>query len=456
MSIDRLAMDQMTQPGLCIKTFGCQMNEYDSEKIVHLLAASHRLVESPEEAELIIVNSCSVRDKAEHKLFSLLGELRDLKESRPSVVLGVAGCVAQQEGQELLRRNSGVDFVVGTHNLSLIPALVQRARRGGERQVAVDFREEWEELPAAFSALELEGRTGVRALVAIQRGCSKRCTFCVVPTTRGEEVSRSAEEILREVRLKASLGAREVVLLGQTVNSYGRDLHPRASFAALIRRIAQIKGVERIRFTSPHPADVHSDFLDLYAEVPQLAPHIHLPVQSGSNRILRLMKRNYRRERYLQIVEELRNRSPQLAITTDIIVGFPTETDEDFALTLELLREVRYHSAFLFKYSPRPNTAALSRFSASEEVPPASAQARFQTLQEAQDEISLQHNASLLGRQVQVLVEGASNNIRSLLRGRIPQNTLCEFAGDSADIGSVVHVQVEHASAHGLRGNRLS
>lgn len=453
---------------LYIKTFGCQMNEYDSEKFEAQLAADHRRVDAPDDADVIIINTCSVREKGEHKLFSLLGSLAQLKRARPEMVIGVGGCVAQQEGQTILRRSPGVDFVVGTHNISLVPALVQAASRGASPQVAIDYRDEWESLPADFDAVprteeEIEPAgpyphltPPVRALIAIQRGCAKRCSYCVVPTTRGGEVSRSPEEIERELRLKVRLGAKEVMLLGQTVNSYGRDLSPRYPFETLIRRLAGIDGLKRIRFISPHPQEVRPGFLELYNDLPQLCPHIHLPLQSGSNRVLKLMNRNYRIERYLEIVESLRERCPDIAISTDIIVGFPTESDADFESTLEIMRQVRFDSSYSFKYSRRPNTTANLDYAAADHIPDGIVAARLKAQQELQDQLSLQNNTAKIGKIFEVLVEGTSTNISSGLRGRIPQNTWAEISLPPESripaAGELVQVRVEHASAWGIRG----
>ncbi|MCB0324304.1 MAG: tRNA (N6-isopentenyl adenosine(37)-C2)-methylthiotransferase MiaB [Bdellovibrionales bacterium] len=462
--------DDTSRPGVYVKTFGCQMNEYDSEKMLALLAKSYRPVQAPEDAELVIVNTCSVREKGEHKLFSLLGSLAELKRTRPELVIGVGGCVAQQEGQQILKRNRAVDFVVGTHNLSLIPSLVNGAREGIAPQVAIDYREEWEELPDEFDAVplldphEANDRTRfglhltpVRALVAIQRGCDKMCSYCVVPNTRGKQVSRALEEIVKEVRLKVRLGAKEVLLLGQTVNSYGIDLQPRVRFETLIRKLAEIDGLHRIRFTAPHPAEVRPAFIELYGDVPQLCPHIHLPLQSGSDRILKLMNRNYRRERYLEIVRSLRERLPSLAVTADIIVGFPTETEEDFQDTLAVMQQVRYNSTYSFKYSERPHTAAREQFSSADQVPPEVAHDRLLRLQALQDSLSEETNAGWRGQVVEVLVEGPNKTISSWMRGRIPQNTLVELvqldeALPNPVAGELVHARIVHSSPYGLRG----
>lgn len=435
---------QIKKPGVYIKTFGCQMNEYDSQRMFSMLENSHIRVSEPEEAEVIIINTCSVREKAENKLYSHLGRLRDLKEKGTAKVIGVAGCVAQQEGKNIVKRSDLVDFVVGTHNLSLIPSLVNGALGSDSLpQVAIDYREDWEELPKEFDAYNPIYSEGVehnafgaygapvRALVAISRGCNKNCSFCVVPTTRGKEVSRPIEEILREVKLKTRLGSKEVMLLGQTVNSYGLDLNPRIKFEQLISEVSKIDGVERIRFTSPHPAEVRDAFIELYGQIPQLSPQIHMPLQSGSNRILKLMNRNYKVERYLEIIEKLKSKSPGIAITSDIIVGFPTETDEDFEATLDVMRQVKFSTSFSFIYSPRQNTKAIIEYGKDELVNPEVAKNRLMRLQDLQKEQTLEYHQSFVGKEVEVLIEGRGDN--GNLRGRTPENILVEVSQGSSD-----------------------
>jgi tRNA-2-methylthio-N6-dimethylallyladenosine synthase len=391
------------------------MNEYDSQKLAKILETEYELVAAPEEADLILVNTCSVRDKPEQKLYSLLGEVRDLKARKPGVMIGVGGCVAQQEGHNIVRRSKAVDFVFGTHNLSLVPALIAQRIAGGAPQVAVDYREEWEDYPLGFPE---DGR--ISRFVSISRGCNKNCTYCIVPTTRGKEVSRAPEEIEREVRIAVARGAREIVLLGQTVNSYGLDFSPRQSFVSLLRRVAELPGVERIRFTSPHPQEVRSDFIDIVCENQKICRHIHLPLQSGSDRILKAMNRNYRRHRFLAIVEALRSRVPDMAMTTDIIVGFPGETEEDFEQTLEVMRAVRFQNSFSFIFSPRPGTpAALLE---SEFLPREIALERLQRLQRLQEEHAREALEGWVGKAVEVLLEGPSAADPALLCGRTSQN----------------------------------
>ena len=467
-SSSELPSEEFPRPKLHVKTFGCQMNEYDTEKIYHLLAKTHEPVAQIENADVIILNTCSVRERGEHKLYSLLGELRERKEQQPGLVVGVSGCVAQQEGEGLLKRSGAVDFVVGTHNLSLIPSLLASSRTG-TRPVAVSYREEWEELPEDFDSLPqipidsesdilpIRGYlTPVRAMVAIQRGCNKKCAFCVVPTTRGVEVSRDPEEVLREIRFKVRAGAREVMLLGQTVNSYGRDLSPRYPFHQLIREVAKIDQLQRIRFISPHPADVRPEFIELFGDVPQLMPQIHLPLQSGNDRILQAMNRNYRIERFLEIVESLRSRVPDIALSTDIIVGFPTETDSEFEDTLQILRSVRFESAYYYKYSVRPNTTARLDYKPSDTISPEVLDSRFQALHSLQRLISEELNQEKIGTKVEVLVEGQSKNVSSSMKGRVRHNTPIEVDGFGADaVGKLVAVKVVGATSYGLRGQAI-
>lgn len=450
------------RPGVFVKTHGCQMNEYDSEKMLALLSEDYSRVQTAEEAKLVIINTCSVRDKAEHKLYSLLGRIRELKLQNPDLVVGVGGCVAQQEGEAIIKRNKVVDFVVGTHNLSLIPSLVRAVQSGRGKQVAVDYRDEWEDLPYDFSLFPDDAppedhaigmfSSPVRAMVSIQRGCNKNCAYCVVPTTRGPEVSRPVAEIERELKIKVRRGAKEVLLLGQTVNSFGRDLNPRMSFETLVRRLAEIEGLERIRFISPHPAEVRPGFIQLYAEIPKLMPQIHMPLQSGSDRILKLMNRNYRIARYIEILEQLRSVRSDIAVSTDLIVGFPTETDEDFRCSLDILRQVRYVSAYLFKYSKRPNTVAKEQYCEADEVAESVKQERLVELQNLQEQISAEINSEMLGKKTEVLVEGASKNIISLMKGRDPYNHQVEITGGNPAVGEIVSVLVEHVGAYGLRG----
>lgn len=432
-----------------IRTFGCQMNEYDSAKLRKLLEAGYESVDSPEGADLVIVNTCSVRDKPEQKLYSYLGQMMGLKRENPSMMVGVGGCVAQQEGARIVKRSKVVDFVFGTHNLSLVPSLIEKRQSGAAPQVAVDYRDEWEDLP-----LGLADGNRVCSFVSISRGCDKSCTYCIVPTTRGREVSRDPGEIEREARIAAHRGAKEIMLLGQTVNSYGRDLSPRLKFSDLLNRISQIQGIERIRFISPHPQEVRSDFIDLVCTNPKICRHIHMPLQSGSNQILKAMNRNYHRDRFLDIITELRERLPDIAISTDIIVGFPGESEADFEQTLEMMELVQFDYSYSYMYSPRPGTAAADMpdsVSAEEKL------RRLQVLQHRQEEMSFARLAGWIGRRGEILVDQAQRVNPELFQGRLSQNTVVtlEERCENIGLGSLVEVEISGTNRFALRGRAV-
>lgn len=432
---------------LYIRTFGCQMNEYDSQKLEKILEQGYVAVDTPEQADLVVINTCSVREKPEHKLFSLLGEMRELKQHKPHLMVGVGGCVAQQEGKNIVDRSPVVDFVFGTHNLSLVPSLIERREAGAAPQVAVDYRDEWEELPLGFSGAER-----VSVFVSISRGCNKNCTYCIVPTTRGPEVSRSLDEIKKEIRIAVHRGAKEIVLLGQTVNSYGLDFTPRSSFVSLLQEISAIPGVERIRFTSPHPQEVRQDFIDLVCENPKVCRHIHMPLQSGSDRILKAMNRNYRRKRYLGIIEALRARVPEMAITTDIIVGFPGETEADFRETLEIMDIVQFDNSYSFVYSPRPGTVAAEM---EDPEPFEKKLERLKELQARQEVISAAKLKSWTGKTVEVLLDGPSHIDKTKLQGRTSQNITLNINHETPQLspGQTVQVHVTGTGRFTLKGD---
>lgn len=433
-----------------IRTFGCQMNEYDSQKLEKILEPGYSSVDSPDKADLILINTCSVREKPENKLFSLLGEMREYKRHKPHLMVGVGGCVAQQEGRSIVERSSVVDFVFGTHNLSLVPALIERRENGAEPQVAVDYRDEWEELPLGFTGAER-----VSVFVSISRGCNKNCTYCIVPTTRGKEVSRASEEILKEVRIAVHRGAKEIVLLGQTVNSYGLDFKPRSSFVQLLQQVSAIAGVERIRFTSPHPQEVRQDFIDLVCENPKICHHIHMPLQSGSDRILKAMNRNYRRKKYLGIIEQIRARVPDMAVTTDIIVGFPGETEEDFLQTMEVLNDVQFDNSYSFIFSPRPGTAAAAL---EDPVTFERKLEQLKILQARQEEIAAQRLQAWQGRRVEVLLDGPSHIDKRRLQGRTSQNITLNLTSEHESLapGMLVPVVVTGAARFTLKGDIIA
>jgi tRNA-2-methylthio-N6-dimethylallyladenosine synthase len=430
--------------GVYIRTFGCQMNEHDTQKLYKILEKDYQPVDAPEKADLVLINTCSIREKAEQKLYSVLGEMKGIKRTRPEMMVGVCGCVAQQEGQEILKYGRGVDFVFGTHNLSLVPSLIQLRKNGAPPQVAVDYREEWEDLPLGFADNDPTRngqRQHVTAFISISRGCNKNCSYCIVPTTRGPEVSRAVDEIEREVRIAAHRGTREIMLLGQTVNSYGRDLNPRITFVELIDRLSLIEGIQRIRFISPHPQEVRQDFIDCVVTNPKVCRHIHMPLQSGSDTILKAMNRNYRRDRYLSIIETLKSRVPDMAITTDIIVGFPGETSKDFEETLDVMNIVQFDNSYSYAFSPRPGTIAAGM---AETVTHEEKLERLAILQAKQEEIMAKRLALWVGREVEVLVDNRNLHREDCFQGRISQGIMLNFDNPYPDVklGSIVRTRV--------------
>lgn len=437
-----------------IRTYGCAMNEHDSQKLYKILEKEYSPVDTPEQADLVLINTCSVRDKPEKKLYSVLGEIKALKDARPGMMIGVCGCVAQQEGQAIIKRSKNVDLVFGTHNLSLVPSLIQLRKRGAPPQVAVDYREDWEELPLGFAETDpsRNGKTNhVTAFISISRGCDKACTYCIVPTTRGPEVSRSLSEIEREVKIAAHRGSKEIVLLGQTVNSYGRDLNPRVSFVQLLERVSQIEGIERIRFTSPHPQEVREDFIECVSSNPKVCHHIHMPLQSGSDRILKAMNRNYRRDKYLRIIDALKSRVPDMAISTDIIVGFPGETEEDFQQTLEVMDIVQFDLSYSFVFSPRPGTPAAS---IPELITEEEKLRRLQILQARQLEIMASRLSQWVGKTVEVLIDSPSKHDEKCMQGRTSQNIVVNFPvpHEGLALGKLVPTKITAAKRYTLIG----
>ena len=386
-----------------IDTFGCQMNIHDSQRMVSLMAADGYLpTEGPDEADLIILNSCSVRDKAEQKVRSRAGEIKHIKKARPEVVLAIGGCVAQQEGQRLLDRIPHADIVFGPDHLSRLPELVRSVVDGQGRRNETAFLDR-----ADYHFPEVTDQAPVQpsAFVSVMKGCDKFCAFCIVPFTRGREVSRPADEVIDEVRRLADRGTREVVLLGQTVNTYGqRKRDDQIPFAELLARVCEVDGIKRVRFTSPHPADFTDAQIEAFRDLPELCPHMHLPVQSGSDRVLKVMRRGYTRDQYLQVVDKLRRVAPHVALGTDIIVGFPGETESDFEMTMSLVERVQYHSAYSFAYSERAGTRALD---IEDAVPVPERFARLRALQARQDEITKAYLDAMVGTRQQIHGRGA-------------------------------------------------
>jgi tRNA-2-methylthio-N6-dimethylallyladenosine synthase len=440
-------------PGLLyIKTFGCQMNEYDSSKMRDVLEAAHGMTrtDNPAEADVLLVNTCSVREKAQEKVFSLLGEWRQFKQQRPSVVIGVGGCVASQEGDGITARAPFVDLVFGPQTLHRLPDLLRGLRRSGRPQIDISFPEieKFDRLPAARA----EGAT---AFVSIMEGCSKYCTFCVVPYTRGEEISRPFEQVLREVRSLALQGVREITLLGQNVNAYAgpMDDGTLADLSTLIHYVAAVEGVERIRFTTSHPLDFSDSLLEAYATVPQLNNFLHLPVQSGSDRILAAMKRGHTVLEYKQKLRKLRAIRPDICISTDLIVGFPGESEEDFTATMNLIADVGFDQSFSFLYSRRPGTPAAAL---PDEVPHAVKQQRLELLQARLNAQARAISQRMVGSRQRVLVERPAKRNPRQLAGRTDNNRWVNFDGPGTDpMGLINHfadVVITEAMPNSLRG----
>jgi tRNA-2-methylthio-N6-dimethylallyladenosine synthase len=430
---------------LYIETFGCQMNVSDSDKIVTLLKGiGYRQTLDPVTADLILLNTCSVRAKAEQKVYQHLGRYKGLKNGTRKVLLGVGGCVAQQEGERLLEKVPYLDLVFGTHNLHRLPEMVLAAEEG-KRLAEVDFLS-GDERRDLFPVDGMAG--GLTRFVTVMQGCDNFCSYCVVPYVRGREMSRRADEILAEIGEMVVQGTREITLLGQNVNSYGTKDPSEPDFATLLRRIAAIDGLQRIRFTTSHPKDISPPLIACFAELPKLCSHIHLPAQAGSDAVLAMMNRGYTRKQYQDIIADLKGARPDIQITGDMIVGFPGETEEDFLKTLSLMEEVRYADLFSFIYSPRPETAAsrLPDPAGREEK-----QERLNRLQNLQREMTLERNLSFVGTRQQVLVEGMSKR-GDQLAGRSSGNRMVNFAGDPQLIGTVVDVRIVKAYQNSLLG----
>ncbi|AEB08732.1 tRNA (N6-isopentenyl adenosine(37)-C2)-methylthiotransferase MiaB [Desulfobacca acetoxidans] len=430
---------------LYIKTYGCQMNVYDSEQIALILGRDYDLTDRPEEADLYLINTCSIRRKSEEKVLSLVGRLKGLKNRRPQMLLGVGGCVAQQEGERLLQRAPHLDLVFGAQGIYRLPHLLHQRLESGKAVVDTSFS-------ADLPYISGQVKPGApKKLVTIMQGCNNYCTYCVVPYVRGPERSRPAAEVINEVQDFLRQGGQEVTLLGQNVNSYGKGLADGLSFPGLLRRLAKLPGLVRLRFTTSHPRDLSDDLICCFAELPPLCDHIHLPVQAGSNHILARMHRGYTREEYLHKVNRLRQICPGISLTTDLIVGFPGETEADFADTLALMREVAFDAAFYFKYSPRPQTAAAALVDQIPEPVKAERLARLRILQE---ELSLASNQRLVGQFKEVLVEGLSKQQNQQLCGRLRSNQVVNFDGPQDLIGRMVWVRIEKANLHSLGGHR--
>jgi len=425
------------------------MNVHDSEQLEELLKGSgYARTESAKEADLIIVNTCSIRDKAEQKVYSQLGRYRHLKKSHPHLQIGVCGCVAQQQGERLLEKAPFLDLVIGTHNLDRLPECIGLARKTGRPVVRTGFRE----AVPSIGIPTLPAKGSVSAFVTIMQGCDNYCAFCVVPYLRGREESRRIEEILAEVKALAAHGVKEVTLLGQNVNSYGKSPVGGHTFAELLRAIGGVPGVERVRFTTSHPKDLTDDIIDCFRDVKNLCESIHLPVQSGSDAVLARMNRRYTSADYLDRVRKLREASPEIAISSDIIVGFPGEAEQDYQKTLDLMEKVRFDTLFSFQYSERPGTAAVGL---DAKVSPGEKRRRLIELQALQDRHTQEKHDSLVGRTAEVLVDGTSRNTPCDLSGRTRSNKIVNFAGGRDLIGKTVRVRIVEAFLHSLRGEML-
>jgi tRNA-2-methylthio-N6-dimethylallyladenosine synthase len=426
------------------------MNFHDGDRLSGLLEADgYERTELPGDADVVVINTCSVRERAEDKLYTRLGEIREAAAARPEApVVAVAGCVAQQEGAELFHRRVAPDVVLGTQSASRLTALIDEAR--ATRAPAIDIQPHDD---ITYPLGRVQHSDPVRAWVTIIEGCNEFCTFCVVPYTRGHERMRPVGLILAEVEAAVSAGRREIQLLGQIVNHYQAPDDPSCDFAELLRRVSHVPGVWRVRFASPHPRHVTNRLIEVLREVPQVCRHLHMPVQSGSNRVLKLMRRRYTRELYLDLVSRLRSEVPGIALSTDVIVGFPTETDGDFEETLDLVREARYHSMFSFKYSPRPNTFALKRL--PDDVSEAEKTRRIMALQALQKDIQGQWFEAAVGSVEPVLVDALSRRRTSELAGRTSGNTIVNFPGPAEWIGRIVPVRITAAAPNSLRGEAL-
>jgi tRNA-2-methylthio-N6-dimethylallyladenosine synthase len=444
-----LSQDSSQSPKkVFIRTFGCQMNEYDSDKMADVLHAfeGYEKAASPEEADVVLFNTCSVREKAQEKVFSDLGRIKELKQQNPNLLIGVGGCVASQEGEAIVKRAPYVDLVFGPQTLHRLPDMIRAKRATGDSQVDISFPEveKFDNLPPA----RIEG---VSAFVSIMEGCSKYCSFCVVPYTRGEEISRSFESVMAEIRDLAARGVKEVTLLGQNVNAYVGEMEDGepADFALLLSAVSAIPAIERIRYTTSHPLEFSQRLIDAYTRLPKLVSQVHLPVQSGSDRVLAAMKRGYTAMEYKSIIRRLRAARPDISISSDFIVGFPGETEADFEQTVKLAEEIRFDGSFSFVYSRRPGTPAASLL---DETPQQLKLQRLQRLQKLLEDQTFAVSKSMEGTRQRVLVEGIARKDAAELSGRTDNNRVVNFPGDKRLIGHFIDVEITQAMAHSLRG----
>ena len=434
---------------LFIKTHGCQMNEYDSAKMFDLLEEKENfeLAKSEDEADLLILNTCSIREKAQEKVFHQIGRWRKIKEKNPNLKIAIGGCVASQEGEKIIKRAPAVDIVFGPQTLHKLPELYNKKEKTNLNQIDISFPK-----LEKFSHIPIQGTGEPSAFVSIIEGCNKYCSFCVVPKTRGHEVSRTIEDILNEISVLADNGTREIHLLGQNVNNFkGTYKGEKSSLAKLIELTAKIENIERIRYTTSHPHEFKDDLVEVYDKVPQLVSHVHLPVQSGSDRILKLMRRRYNIERYLNLVERIRDVRPSMSFSSDFIVGFPGETDVDFQKTMELINEVKFDESFSFIYSPRPNTTASDM---ADDVTKDEKKKRLNILQDRLNQLSFGFSRKKVGSIQNCLVYGQSKRDPGQLQGRTICNRIVNFPSNDIDlVGRLININIKEALPNCLRGN---
>ncbi len=436
---------------LYIQTNGCQMNEYDSEKMRDVLQASHgmEITQDPEEADVLLLNTCSIREKAQEKVFSAVGRWRKIKNKRPDVIIGVGGCVASQEGAALQKRAPYVDIVFGPQTLHRLPELLNKARETHQRVIDISFPE-----IEKFDALPEPRAEGPKAFVSIMEGCSKYCTFCVVPYTRGEEISRPLNDVIAEIASLAGQGVREINLLGQNVNAYRGEMDDGeiAEFSLLLHYVAAVEGIDRIRFTTSHPAEFSDDIIEAFAEIPELVNHLHLPVQSGSNAILANMKRGYNRDEYLEIMDKMKAVRPGISLSSDFIIGFPGETDEQFEDTLNLIEQVGFDFSYSFIYSARPGTPAADM---ADDISEETKKQRLTRLKDRLNEMTMAVSNSMVNTVHSVLVEGVSKKSPLQMTGRTENNRVVNFTAHPRLAGQFVDVMITEALPNSLRGRMI-
>lgn len=434
-----------------VRTYGCQMNVHDSERLSGLLDdAGYLRAPEGEQADVVVFNTCAVRENADNKLYGNLGHLASVKREHPGMQIAVGGCMAQKDRATVVERAPWVDVVFGTHNIGSLPVLLERARVAEEAQVEI-----LESLEVFPSTLPTRRESPYAAWVSVSVGCNNTCTFCIVPSLRGKERDRRPGEILAEIEALVAEGVSEITLLGQNVNAYGVEFGDRQAFSKLLRACGEIEGLERVRFTSPHPAEFTDDVIEAMAETPNVMPSLHMPLQSGSDRVLRAMRRSYRSSKYLGIIARVREAIPHAAITTDIIVGFPGETEEDFQATLDVVREACFSSAFTFQYSPRPGTPAATM---ADQVEPAVVSERYQRLVALVNQIAWEENKAQVGRVVELMVaegEGRKDGATQRMSGRAPDNRLVHFSAVDARPGDMVTAEITYAAPHHLVADRV-